>query len=89
MKNVLITGGAGFIGSHVALKLIEKGYSVTILDNLSLQIHGEDPVKTSPLYCSVKDKATFIKGDVSNHTDWEHAIKGLALDNLCMKFINM
>ncbi len=76
MKNVLITGGAGFIGSHVALKLIEKGYSVTILDNLSLQIHGEDPVKTSPLYCSIKDKATFIKGDVSNHTDWEHAIKG-------------
>ena len=32
---VLITGGAGFIGSNVALKLIEKGYEVTVLDNLS------------------------------------------------------
>lgn len=30
MKNILITGGAGFIGSNVALKLIEKGYNVTV-----------------------------------------------------------
>ena len=43
MKNILITGGAGFIGSHVALKLADKGYEVTVLDNLSPQIHGEDP----------------------------------------------
>ena len=35
MKNILITGGAGFIGSHVALKLADKGYEVTVLDNLS------------------------------------------------------
>ena len=52
MKKVLITGGAGFIGSHIALKLIDKGYEVTVLDNLSEQIHGTDPDKTSPLYCS-------------------------------------
>ena len=43
MKNVLITGGAGFIGSNLALKLIAKGYKVTVLDNLSPQIHGENP----------------------------------------------
>lgn len=63
-KNVLITGGAGFIGSHIALKLIDKGYDVTVLDNLLEQIHGSDPNKTSPLYCSIKDKVRFIKGDV-------------------------
>ena len=34
MKNILITGGAGFIGSNLALKLIEKGYNITVLDNL-------------------------------------------------------
>lgn len=63
---VLITGGAGFIGSHIALKLIEKGYEVSVLDNLLEQIHGADPDKTSPLYCSIKDKVRFIKGDVCN-----------------------
>lgn len=76
MKKVLITGGAGFIGSHVALKLIEKGYIITVLDNLSPQIHGDNPEKTSPLYCSIKDKVNFIKGDVSNYVDWERAIEG-------------
>lgn len=64
MERVLITGGAGFIGSHIALKLIEKGYAVTVLDNLLEQIHGADPDKTSPLYCSIKDKVRFIKGAV-------------------------
>ena len=52
-KNVLITGGAGFIGSNLTLKLIEKGYSITILDNLSPQIHGNNPDVTSPLYISI------------------------------------
>lgn len=66
IKKVLITGGAGFIGSHIALKLREKGYEVTVLDNLLEQIHGADPDKTSPLYCSIKDKVRFIKGDVCN-----------------------
>ncbi len=61
---VLITGGAGFIGSHIALRLIEKGYDVTVLDKLLEQIHGENPDKTSPLYCSIKDKTRFIKADV-------------------------
>ena len=43
IKNILITGGAGFIGSNLALKLIAKGYQVTVLDNLSPQIHGSNP----------------------------------------------
>ena len=65
-KKVLITGGAGFIGSHIAIKLIEMGYEVTVLDNLLEQIHGTDPEVTSPLYCSIKEKVRFIKGDVCN-----------------------
>lgn len=74
MKKVLITGGAGFIGSNIALKLIKKGYNVTILDSLSEQIHGTNPEQTSPLYLSIKDKVNFIKGDVNNRADWENAL---------------
>ena len=74
MKKVLITGGAGFIGSHIALKLIEKGYNVTVLDNLLEQIHGSDPDKTSPLFRSIKDKVRFIKGDVCNKIVLEEAL---------------
>lgn len=76
MKKVLITGGAGFIGSNVALKLIDKGYEVTVLDNLSPQIHGDNPEKTSPLYISVKDKVRFIKGTVTSCEDWLKALDG-------------
>lgn len=76
IKNVLITGGAGFIGSNLALKLIEKGYQVTVLDNLSPQIHGNNPTETSPLYLSIKDKVKFIHGTVTSKSDWEEALKG-------------
>ena len=74
MKNVLITGGAGFIGSNVALKLQKKGYAVTVLDSLSKQIHGDNPEKTSPLYLSIKDKVKFIKGSVTSREDWKKAL---------------
>ncbi|MEN8276046.1 NAD-dependent epimerase/dehydratase family protein [Acinetobacter seifertii] len=75
IKNVLITGGAGFIGSNLALKLVSKGYNVTVLDNLSQQIHGDNPQETSPLFLSIKDKVKFILGTVTNKSDWELALK--------------
>ena len=77
MKHVLITGGAGFIGSNVALKLMEKEVKVTVLDSLSPQIHGDNPDKTSPLYNSIKNKVNFIKGSVTSRVDWEKALKGV------------
>ncbi len=76
MKNILITGGAGFIGSNLALKLIDKGYAITVLDNLSPQIHGENPTETSPLYLSIKEKVKFILGTVTSEADWKKAIEG-------------
>lgn len=77
MKTVLITGGAGFIGSNIALRLIDKGYQVVVLDNLSPQIHGDNPAQTSPLYRSIKDKVNFIKGSVTSRADWEEALLGV------------
>jgi dTDP-L-rhamnose 4-epimerase len=76
VKNILITGGAGFIGSNLALKLIIQGYEVTVLDNLSLQIHGTNPEQTSPLYNSIKGKVNFIKGSVEDRGTWEKALEG-------------
>lgn len=76
MKRVLITGGAGFIGSNLALQLKAKCYEVTVLDSLSKQIHGDEPDITSPLYQSIKDKVTFIKGSVTCREDWMKALDG-------------
>lgn len=76
MKNVLITGGSGFIGSYLSLELIAKGYNVTVLDNMSEQIHGKDYTK-SELYNKIKDKVNFIHGTVTSKSDWIKALEGV------------
>ena len=74
MKKILISGGAGFIGSNLALFLQKKGYDITVLDNLSEQVHGENPYMESPLFLSIKDKVKFIRGDVTDIASWNEAI---------------
>ena len=74
MEKILITGGAGFIGSNLALALLKKGHQVTVLDNLSEQIHGKNPEETSPLYLSIKNKVQFIKGSVACRETLQKAI---------------
>ncbi|MCO5230766.1 MAG: NAD-dependent epimerase/dehydratase family protein [Chitinophagales bacterium] len=73
-KKILITGGAGFIGTRLAKQLIKKGHEITVLDNLSPQIHGNP--ETSVLYQEIKDQVNFILGDVQNKADWEKALVG-------------
>ena len=41
MRRILITGGAGFIGSHTADRLLDDGYDVRVLDNLSPPVHRD------------------------------------------------
>jgi dTDP-L-rhamnose 4-epimerase len=57
---VLITGGAGFIGSHLADELLEHGYQVRALDNLSEQVHGPGASRPGYLHPEVE----LIRGDV-------------------------
>lgn len=71
-KKILVTGGAGFIGSHLVDGLIQKGYEVRVLDNLYKQIH---PGGKLPDYFN--KKAEFIKGDVTKRADWQKALKGV------------
>lgn len=70
-KTVLVTGGAGFIGSHLVNRLIRDGFSVRVLDNLAPPTHNG---KLPPWF---NKKAEFIKGDVRNKKDWIRALKGV------------
>ena len=71
LKNVLISGGAGFIGSHLTADLLSRGYKVTVLDNLSAQVHGQDRTigSTAP-------GLSFVQGDVRLREDWLEALTG-------------
>ena len=60
MANILITGGAGYIGSHTALELLNKGYQVTVYDNLSNS--SEESLKRVEELTG--KKVTFYEGDV-------------------------
>lgn len=71
--SILITGGAGFIGSHLTDELISKGYSVRILDNLSEQVHGADAA--IPEY--LNPEAEFVHGDVRDADAVEQALNGI------------
>ncbi|MFH1055305.1 MAG: SDR family NAD(P)-dependent oxidoreductase [Candidatus Altiarchaeota archaeon] len=68
--SVLVTGGAGFIGSHIVDELIKRGNDVRILDNLDPQVHGKD--RKNPDY--LNQKAKFIGGDVRNRDDLKRAL---------------
>src|SRR3712207_3636163 len=57
---ILITGGAGFIGSHLADELLRRGHAVRALDNLSPQVHGADAAR--PAY--LDDDVELMRGDV-------------------------
>ena len=75
MQNILITGGAGFIGSRLALALKQRGATVTVLDNLSPQIHGAKP-SASALFKAIDGQVRFIKADVTDREALTAALDG-------------
>ncbi|HEU4507903.1 MAG TPA: NAD-dependent epimerase/dehydratase family protein [Pyrinomonadaceae bacterium] len=70
--NVLVTGGAGFIGSHLVDALVEKGHRVRVLDALVSQVHGEN---AAPAY--LNSEAEFISGDVCDREVVDRALEGI------------
>jgi len=67
---VLITGGAGFLGTHLARELLRRGCEVTLLDNFSPQIHGSTQTLAPDLAVSVR----LVRGDVRDATAWRLAL---------------
>lgn len=73
---ILITGGAGFIGSNLSLALLRAGHEVTVLDSLSPQIHGAQPRTESALFRSIDGRVAFIEGSVTDTDAWTRALAG-------------
>jgi dTDP-L-rhamnose 4-epimerase len=73
---VLVTGGAGFIGSNVTVELGSLGHEVTVLDNLTPQIHGSEPETTSPLFQSIVNCARILRGDICDEAKLLEALEG-------------
>ncbi len=69
MASVLVTGGAGFIGSHIVEELLERGHDIKILDNLESG--------TTENISHVKDKIDFVKGSISDFDTVKKAVKNV------------
>ena len=69
---ILVTGGAGFIGSHLVNALLARKHTVRILDALIEQVHGAD----SAASLRVPEGAEFVRGDVRDERMWQQALAG-------------
>ena len=72
MTRVLVTGGAGFIGSHLTDRLLADGCDVTVLDNLS-----------TGLGTNIAEKATFVEGDVGDRGTVDNVFAEQMFDAVC------
>jgi dTDP-L-rhamnose 4-epimerase len=76
-RHALITGGAGFIGSHVTDVLLDRGFEVTVLDCLAPQVHGEAERDADGWPVYLNPRARRIRGDILDEGVFEAALVGV------------
>ena len=76
MANILVTGGAGYIGSHTCLELLEAGHDVVVLDNLSNSTE-ESRKRVQEL---TGKRLEFIQGDIRDPHDLDQAFASHKID---------
>ena len=86
MKNFLLTGGAGYIGSHVAHKLVDEGHKVTIIDNLITGSKKVIPRKAKLIKCDISNKKGVTKIIKNNKFDIAMHFAGLIKVDESIKF---
>ena len=70
-RNILVTGGAGFVGSHLVDALLASGHNVRVFDNITPQVHGE----AVPDYLSTE--AELVRGDIQDSNAVRRALEGI------------
>lgn len=76
-KHILITGGAGFIGSHLTDAMLARGYRVSVLDNLSPQVHADGEMDADGWPTYLDPRARRIRGDLLDEGVFEAALDGV------------
>ena len=76
-KHILITGGAGFIGSHLTDAMLARGYRVSVLDSLSPQVHADGEMDADGWPTYLDPRARRIRGDLLDEGVFEAALDGV------------
>jgi UDP-glucose 4-epimerase len=88
VRNILVAGGSGFIGSHTIVCLIEAGYNVTVLDNL-VNSSEESLKRVRAITGCDESRIRFFNVDLCNYSAVEAVFEGSPRFDACIHFAGL